>query len=69
MNEVQLYNLAAAAMMLQGMTTQYLVRRTHQVRAGETILVHAAAEVARAAKTAKAAVKWIAKAEGRDGNE
>ena len=33
----------AAAMMLQGMTTQYLVRRTHQVRAGETILVHAAA--------------------------
>jgi len=33
----------AAAMMLQGMTTQYLVRRTYKVQAGETILVHAAA--------------------------
>ena len=32
-----------AAMMLQGMTAQYLLRRTHQVQAGETILVHAAA--------------------------
>jgi NADPH2:quinone reductase len=32
-----------AAMMLQGMTAQYLVRRTHQVKAGETIVVHAAA--------------------------
>jgi NADPH2:quinone reductase len=33
----------AAAMMLQGLTAQYLVRRTHPVRAGETVLVHAAA--------------------------
>jgi NADPH2:quinone reductase len=32
-----------AAMMLQGMTAQYLLRRTHQVKAGETIVVHAAA--------------------------
>jgi len=33
----------AAAMMLQGMTAQYLIRRTHRVVAGETILMHAAA--------------------------
>lgn len=33
----------AAAMMLQGMTAQYLVRRTHRVLPGETIVVHAAA--------------------------
>ncbi len=33
----------AAAMMLQGMTAQYLLRRTHPVKGGETILVHAAA--------------------------
>ena len=33
----------AAAMMLQGLTAQYLIRRTHRVVAGETILVHAAA--------------------------
>ena len=33
----------AAAMMLQGMTAQYLLRRTSKVRAGETIVVHAAA--------------------------
>ncbi len=33
----------AAAMMLQGMTAQYLVRRTHRVQKGETIVVHAAA--------------------------
>lgn len=33
----------AAAMMLQGMTAQYLLRRTHRVTPGETILVHAAA--------------------------
>lgn len=32
-----------AAMMLQGMTAQFLVRRTYQVKAGDTILVHAAA--------------------------
>ncbi|MCW3473653.1 quinone oxidoreductase family protein [Limobrevibacterium gyesilva] len=33
----------AAAMMLQGMTAQYLLRRTYAVKAGETIVVHAAA--------------------------
>ena len=33
----------AAAMMLQGMTAQYLLRRTYKVKPGETILVHAAA--------------------------
>ena len=33
----------AAAMMLQGMTAQYLIRTTHRVQPGETILVHAAA--------------------------
>jgi len=33
----------AAAMMLKGMTAQYLLRRTYKVRAGDTILVHAAA--------------------------
>lgn len=33
----------AAAMMLQGMTAEYLLRRLYPVQAGETILVHAAA--------------------------
>ena len=33
----------AAAMMLQGMTAQYLLRSTYCVKPGETILVHAAA--------------------------
>jgi len=33
----------AAAMMLKGMTAQYLLRRTYRVQKGETILVHAAA--------------------------
>lgn len=33
----------AAAMMLKGMTAQYLLRRTYRVQPGETILVHAAA--------------------------
>lgn len=32
-----------AAMMLQGMTAQYLIRRTYPVKKGETILLHAAA--------------------------
>ncbi len=32
-----------AAIMLKGMTVQYLLRRTHAVKAGETILIHAAA--------------------------
>ena len=34
---------AAAAMMLKGLTTQYLLRRTFKVRKGDTILMHAAA--------------------------
>ena len=33
----------AAAMMLQGITAQYLIRRTYKVQPGETIVVHAAA--------------------------
>jgi NADPH2:quinone reductase len=33
----------AAAMMLKGMTVQYLIRRTHRVETGETVLWHAAA--------------------------
>ncbi len=33
----------AAAMMLQGLTAQYLIRRTYQVKRGDTIVVHAAA--------------------------
>ncbi|NQW01494.1 MAG: quinone oxidoreductase [Rhodospirillales bacterium] len=33
----------AAAMMLKGMTAMYLLRRTHEVKAGDTILVWAAA--------------------------
>ena len=32
-----------AAMMLQGMTAQYLLRRTYAVKSGDTIIVHAAA--------------------------
>ena len=33
----------AAAMMLQGLTAQYLLRRTYNVKKGDTILMHAAA--------------------------
>src|ERR1700756_503281 len=33
----------AAAMMLKGLTTQYLIRQTYRIKAGETILLHAAA--------------------------
>jgi NADPH2:quinone reductase len=33
----------AAAMMLQGMTAQYLLRTTYRVKPGDTILIHAAA--------------------------
>jgi NADPH2:quinone reductase len=33
----------AAAMMLKGMTTQYLIRSTYRVKKGDTILMHAAA--------------------------
>ncbi|MBX9760462.1 MAG: quinone oxidoreductase [Beijerinckiaceae bacterium] len=34
---------SAAGMMLKGLTAQYLLRRTFRVKAGDTILVHAAA--------------------------
>jgi NADPH2:quinone reductase len=33
----------AAAMMLKGLTAQYLLRSTHRVKRGETIIIHAAA--------------------------
>ncbi len=33
----------AATLMLKGLTVQYLLRQTYQVKAGETILLHAAA--------------------------
>ncbi len=33
----------AAAMMLQGLTAQYLLRRTYAVKAGDVVLIHAAA--------------------------
>lgn len=33
----------AAAMMLQGLTVHYLIRRTYRVKAGDTVLFHAAA--------------------------
>jgi NADPH2:quinone reductase len=33
----------AAAMMLKGLTAQYLLRRTYRVKKGDTILMHAAA--------------------------
>ena len=33
----------AATLMLKGLTAEYLLHRTHRLRAGETILVHAAA--------------------------
>ena len=39
----QISTRRAAAMMLQGLTAQYLLRRTYQVKPGDTILIHAAA--------------------------
>jgi NADPH2:quinone reductase len=36
-------DLQAAAMLLKGLTVQYLIRRVHRVHAGETVLFHAAA--------------------------
>jgi NADPH2:quinone reductase len=36
-------DIEAAAMMLQGMTARYLLRETYRVKAGDTILIHAAA--------------------------
>ena len=33
----------AAAMMLKGLTVQYLIRKTHRVQQGETVVFHAAA--------------------------
>jgi NADPH2:quinone reductase len=39
----QISNETAAAMMLKGMTAQYLLRQVYRIRSGDTILVHAAA--------------------------
>jgi NADPH2:quinone reductase len=39
----QVSDLQAASMMLKGLTAQYLLRRTYRVKAGDTLLVHAAA--------------------------
>jgi NADPH2:quinone reductase len=39
----EISNEQAAAMMLKGMTVQYLIRRTYRVQPGETVLWHAAA--------------------------
>ena len=36
-------NEQAAAMMLKGMTAEYLIRRTYKVKKGDTVLFHAAA--------------------------
>jgi NADPH:quinone reductase len=35
--------MQGAGMMLQGLTVQYLLRRTYRVKSGDTILIHAAA--------------------------
>ena len=35
--------MPAAAMMLQGLTSAYLLRRTYRVQAGDSVLIHAAA--------------------------
>lgn len=39
----QISDVQAASMMLKGLTAQYLLRRTYRVKAGDTLLVHAAA--------------------------
>lgn len=44
----------AAAMMLQGMTVEYLIRRTYPVKAGEVVLFHAAA-----GGVGSIAVQWL----------
>ncbi len=44
----------AAAMMLQGMTVEYLIKRTYPVKAGDTVLFHAAA-----GGVGSIAVQWL----------
>jgi NADPH2:quinone reductase len=44
----------AAAMMLQGMTVEYLIRRTYTVKAGDLVLFHAAA-----GGVGSIAVQWL----------
>lgn len=44
----------AAAMMLQGMTVEYLIRRTYPVKAGDLVLFHAAA-----GGVGSIAVQWL----------
>ncbi|HVR29564.1 MAG TPA: quinone oxidoreductase, partial [Thermoanaerobaculia bacterium] len=39
----EISEVTAAAMMLKGMTAEYLLRRTYRVRSGDTVLIHAAA--------------------------
>jgi NADPH2:quinone reductase len=39
----QISDMAAAAMMLKGLTAWYLLRRTYRVRKGDTLVVHSAA--------------------------
>jgi len=39
----QISDRQAAAMMLQGLTVQYMLRRTYKVQSGDAILIHAAA--------------------------
>jgi len=39
----EISDIQAAAMLLQGLTAQYLVRRTYKPKSGETVLLHAAA--------------------------
>ncbi|WP_024300938.1 quinone oxidoreductase [Pseudogulbenkiania sp. MAI-1] len=45
---------AAASMMLQGMTVEYLIRRTYPVQPGQTVLWHAAA-----GGVGQIAVQWL----------
>lgn len=47
-------DVTAAAMMLQGMTTEYLIRRTYEVKAGDWVLFHAAA-----GGVGSIAVQWL----------
>jgi NADPH2:quinone reductase len=44
----------AAAMMLQGMTVEFLIRRTYPVKAGDVVLLHAAA-----GGVGSVAVQWL----------
>ncbi|HEY1078359.1 MAG TPA: quinone oxidoreductase [Fontimonas sp.] len=47
-------DVTAASMMLQGMTAEYLIRRTYEVKAGDWVLFHAAA-----GGVGSIAVQWL----------